>query len=297
MNQEKKYHCGFIAIVGAPNAGKSTLLNRIIGEKLAITSKKPQTTRNRILGILNRENSQMVFVDTPGVHKTSKVFNSRIVDTAISAMGDADMILLVVDASAPDHESENYTAGKLKELDKPVILALNKTDIASKVILLSTIKKWSEKFPFFDIIPVSAEKGDQVELLLETMEKTLPEGPAMFPEDQYTDLSERFICAEIIREKVFRFTGEEIPYSTAVIIESFSASEDGRIYMDAVIHVEKDSQKGIVIGKGGAKLKEIGTASRAELEKFLNAKVFLKTFVRVQKNWTRDNRCLKDFGY
>lgn len=296
MGFEKEYRCGFIAIVGAPNAGKSTLLNRIIGEKIAITSKKPQTTRNRILGILNRPYSQMVFVDTPGVHRTSKVFNSRIVDAAITAMGDADLILLVVDASVPDHDSEEYTAKKLKEFNKPVILALNKTDAVHKPFLLDLMKKWAGLHDFAEIIPISAEKGDQVDVLLDSMEKVLPESPALFPEDQLTDLPERFLCAEIIREKVFRLTGDEIPYATAVTIESFS-EEPKIVRIEAAIHVERESQKGIIIGKGGLKLKEIGSASRADLEEFLGSKVFLKTFVRVQKNWTRDGKSLKNFGY
>jgi len=297
MGMEKEEHkCGFIAIVGAPNAGKSTLLNKIIGEKIAITSKKPQTTRNRILGILNRPSSQMIFVDTPGVHKTNKVFNARIVDTAISAMGDADLILLVVDASESDREAEDYTATKLREFNKPVILVLNKTDIVHKPALLEMIKKWTWKYEFLEIIPVSAEKGDQVDVLIDSMEKALPESPALFPEDQLTDLPERFLCAEIIREKVFRLTGDEIPYATAVTIEVFS-EEAKLVRIEAAIHVERDSQKGIIIGKGGLKLKEIGSAARADLETFLGTKVFLQTFVRVQKNWTRDGKSLRNFGY
>lgn len=296
MGNTNEHKCGFIAIVGAPNAGKSTLLNRVIGEKIAITSKKPQTTRNRILGILNRPESQMVFVDTPGVHKTNKRFNSRIVDTAISAMGDADLILLVVDASESDRESEDYTAEKLKEFKKPVILALNKTDITHKPALLEHINKWASKHNFIEIVPISAENGDQVELLLDAMEKAIPEGPALFPEDQLTDLPERFLCAEIIREKVFRLTGDEIPYSTAVTIDTYT-EEPKIVRIEATIHVERDSQKGIVIGKGGAKLKEIGSSARADLEDFLGVKVFLQTFVRVQRNWTRDGHTLKEFGY
>lgn len=296
MNLEKEHRCGFIAIVGAPNAGKSTLLNRVIGEKIAITSKKPQTTRNRILGILNRPGSQMVFVDTPGVHRTNKVFNSRIVDAAITAMGDADLILLVVDASSPDRDSEEYTAKKLKEFNKPVILALNKTDVVHKPVLLDLIKKWSAMHDFSAIIPISAENGDQVDTLLDSMENGLPESPALFPEDQLTDLPERFLCAEIIREKVFRLTGDEVPYATAVTIESFS-EEPKIVRIEAAIHVERDSQKGIIIGKGGLKLKEIGSAARADLEAFLGTRVFLTTFVRVQRNWTRDGRSLSDFGY
>ncbi|WP_035276789.1 GTPase Era [Desulforegula conservatrix] len=296
MGIKEEHKCGFIAIVGAPNAGKSTLLNKIIGEKIAITSKKPQTTRNRILGILNRPSSQMIFVDTPGVHKTNKVFNARIVDTAISAMGDADLILLVVDASESDREAEDYTATKLREFNKPVILVLNKTDIVHKPALLEMIKKWTWKYEFLEIIPVSAEKGDQVDVLIDSMEKALPESPALFPEDQLTDLPERFLCAEIIREKVFRLTGDEIPYATAVTIEVFS-EEAKLVRIEAAIHVERDSQKGIIIGKGGLKLKEIGSAARADLEVFLGTKVFLQTFVRVQKNWTRDGKSLRNFGY
>lgn len=292
------FKSGFVAIAGAPNAGKSTLLNRILGEKISITSKKPQTTRNRILGVLHRPSSQLVFIDTPGLHKAKDPLNIRIVDVALSALGDVDMILIVVDVANPDPNSEDFIVKKLKKQKRPVILALNKIDLVEKTSLLNIIDKWDKAYSFESIIPISAKHGAQVEELVEAMEALLPKGPPFFPEETITDLPERFIAAEMIREKVFRLTGQEIPYSTAVTVDSFSEEKKGNLVkIHATIHVERDSQKGIVIGKKGSKLKKIGEEARKEIERMVGVKVFLKLFVRVQKNWSKDTKALRRFGY
>ncbi len=292
------FKSGYVSIVGAPNAGKSTLLNRMLGEKISITSKKPQTTRNRILGVLHRTKSQMVFFDTPGVFQAKDKLNVRIVDTALSALGDADLVLVVVDVSRPDPNAERYLVKRLKSQTQPVVLAMNKIDLIEKSGLLEIIVKWSSVYGFKDVVPISAQHGTQVEDLIAAMEKILPNGPPFFPEDTLTDVSERFIVAELIREQVFRMTGEEIPYATAVTVDTFKAKKEGRlISIEATIHLERDSQKGIVIGKHGGKLKQIGTRSREQIEQLLGTKVFLKLFVRIQKNWRKDTKAIRRFGY
>ena len=292
------FKSGYVSIVGAPNAGKSTLLNRMLGEKISITSKKPQTTRNRILGVLHRTQSQMVFFDTPGVFQAKDKLNVRIVDTALSALGDADLILVVVDVSRPDPNAERYLVKRLESQNRPVVLAMNKIDLIEKSGLLEIIAKWSSVYGFKNVVPISARHGTQVEDLITAMEKILPNGPPFFPEDTLTDVSERFIVAELIREQVFRMTGEEIPYATAVTVDTFKGKKEGRlISIEATIHLERDSQKGIVIGKHGSKLKQIGTRSREQIEQLLGTKVFLKLFVRIQKNWRKDTKAIRRFGY
>jgi GTP-binding protein Era len=292
------FKSGYVAIVGVPNAGKSTLLNRMLGEKISITSKKPQTTRNRILGVMHRPGAQLVFIDTPGIFKAKDTLNLRIVDSALAAIGDADLIVLVLDAAKPDPTSEYFLVRRLQEQQRPVILALNKIDLIEKSALLKIIQKWSTEYRFDVIVPISATEGTQIEKLIETMENFLPLGPPYFPEDALTDLPQRFMAAEMIRETVFRLTGEEIPYATAVTVDSFKEEKDGRLVkIEATIHLERSSQKGIVIGKEGSKLKRIGTDSRKKIEHMLETKVFLKLFVRVQKNWRKDTRALKKFGY
>jgi len=297
-NQLADFRSGFVAIAGAPNVGKSTLLNQMLGEKISITSKKPQTTRNRILGVLHRPAAQLIFIDTPGVHQTAHPLNIRIVAAALTAMGDVDVILVVVDVAGPDPDAEAFLVKKLNALKQPVVLVLNKIDSIKKTLLLTMMDQWSKKYVFEAIIPVSAILGAQVEELIETVESLLPKGPPLFPEDTITDMPERFIAAEMIREKVFRTTGQEIPYSTAVSVESFSEQKKGALVkINATIHVERASQKGMVIGKNGSKLKQIGQAARLEIERMLGTKVFLKLFVRVQKNWSKDTKALRKFGY
>ena len=292
------FKSGYIAIVGAPNAGKSTLLNRLLGEKISITSKKPQTTRNRILGVMHRPGAQMVFLDTPGIFKAKDTLNLRIVDTALSTIDEADVMLFVVDAAHPDPTSEYFLAKRLQKQQRPVIVALNKIDRINKTDLLAVIQKWSTEHYFEVIIPISATEGTQIKQLITVMENMLPGGPPYFPEDTLTDVPERFIVAELIREQVFRLTGEEIPYATAVTVESFKEDKNGRlIKIDANIHLERDSQKGIIIGKNGSKLKQIGTRSREQIQRLLGTKVYLKLFVKIQKNWRKDTKAIRRFGY
>ena len=293
-----RHRSGFVGIAGPPNVGKSTLLNRILGEKISITSSKPQTTRNRILGIAHRPEAQIIFVDTPGVHGARKALNIRMVASALAALDDMDVVLLVLDAAAPDPASENLLVKKLGQLRRPLILALNKTDLVAKPALLALIARWSQAVAFEALVPVSAQTGDQLPALLQALEACLPLGPPLFPADAITDMPERFIAAEMIREKVFRFTGQEIPYSTAVTIERFAEeTRPALVKIFATIHVERDSQKGVVIGKGGAKLKQIGVAARSEIERIIGAQVYLKLLVRVEKNWSQDSRALRKFGY
>ena len=289
---------GFVAIAGAPNVGKSTLMNRILGEKISITSSKPQTTRNRILGVLHCPNAQLVFIDTPGIHKARSPLNIRIVDTALSILGDVDLILLVTDVSEPDLKSEEVLKKKLQTQNKPVLLVLNKIDLIKKSPLSEIIENVSARQLFEKVVPVSAKQGSGIDELVQSMEALLPPGPPFFPPESLTDLPERFIAAEMIREKVFRLTGQEIPYATAVTVDRFQGDEEtALVKIDASIHVERDSQKGIIIGKSGAKLKQIGAAARKEIEKMVGATVFLKLFVRVQKNWSKDTKALRRFGY
>ena len=292
------FKSGFVAIAGAPNVGKSTLLNRMLGEKISITSKKPQTTRNRILGVVHRPRSQIVFVDTPGVHNAKSTLNIRIVDVALSALGDADLILLVADVTHPDAPSEAMLVDKLGKQKRPVMLALNKIDLVDNAPVLSAIDSWSKAFSFREIIPVSAKHGIGVDTLFAVMESALPNGPPFFTEDTITDMPERFIAAEIIREKAFRLTGQEIPYSVAVTIDAFSEDDVRQLVkIFASIHVERNSQKGIIIGKSGKKLRQIGEAARKDIERMVGSRVFLKLFVRVQKNWSSDTKALSKFGY
>ena len=294
----KNFKSGFVAIIGAPNVGKSTLLNKILGQKLSITSKKPQTTRNRILGIIHRPEAQIVFLDTPGIHTSDKPLNVRIVEIALSVLGDVDLVLMLADASKPDIESEKLLLKSLKKQNTPVILALNKIDLIKKPALLLQISAWTKQFPFLSVIPISAKQGDQLEELLTAMIQVLPPGPPLYPEETVTDLPMRFIAAEMIREKVFRLTGQEIPYAVAVTVDAFQSEKaNTRISIHATIHVERDSQKGIVIGKKGSKLKQIGEAARKEIEEMVGARVFLKLFVRVQKNWSKDTKAIRRFGY
>ncbi|MBF0573281.1 MAG: GTPase Era [Desulfamplus sp.] len=290
------FRSGFVAIVGAPNAGKSTLLNRVTGEKISITSNKPQTTRDRILGVVEREASQIVFVDTPGIHNAKSILNRKIVDQALSAVEDVDAILLMVDVSSKDIESEQLIIQQLKNSQKNVILAINKIDLVSSEIVLPRIKESAAIYDFKSIVPISAKNGIQIEELIKEIELLLPEGPRLFPKDTLTDMSEKFIAGEMIREKIFRLTGMEIPYSSAVTVDSFKV-EKKLIVIHASIHLDKDSQKGIVIGKGGQMLKKIGENARKDIERMTGSKVLLKLLVKVTKNWSHNQNMLKEFGY
>ena len=292
------HRSGFITIIGPPNVGKSTFLNRVLGEKISITSNKPQTTRNRILGIRHHPHSQMIFLDTPGIHKANNLLNTRIVESAIGALADAEVVLLIVDASAPDHESEQILIKNLKTLKCPLILAINKIDKIEKFHLLKLIATWQHAHLFSAVVPISAKYGSQISELVEEIHNNLPKGPPYFPKDSLTDMPKRFIAAEIIREKAFRLTGQEIPYGIAVTMDSFKEDNSSRLVrIQATLHVERNSQKGILIGKHGSKLRQIGESARKEIQSMVGCRVFLKLFVRVQKNWRKDMKALRKFGY
>ena len=295
---DSNFRSGFVVLAGAPNAGKSTLLNRLLGEKISITSKKPQTTRNRILGVMHRPAAQIIFIDTPGVHRAKGLLNVRIVESALAAFADVDVVLVLIDAARPQPVDEKFLVAQLAVRKKPVVLAINKIDLIDKDNILTLIDQWSQRFAFDAIVPISAQFGTQLDRLIECIQNLLPPGPPLYPEDVITDMPERFIAAEMIREKVFRLTGQEIPYATAVTIDTFKEVKRGRlIVVHATIHVERSSQKAMVIGAGGRKLKEIGQASRQAIERMVGVQVLLKLFVRVQKNWRKDTKALRRFGY
>ncbi len=293
------FRSGFVAISGPPNAGKSTLINRLTGEKISITSNKPQTTRNRILGIVNGKKAQTIFMDTPGIFKAAGKLNTRMVESAISALADVDVILLMIDVSARSREKdEALIVDQLDKIKKPAVLALNKIDRVKKPAILEHIEKWRTVYPFEHIFPVSARHGQQTGELLRAIEALLPAGDPLFPEDMVTDMPERFIAAEMIREKIFRLTDREIPYAAAVSIDTFQEKKKGTvIHIRATIHVEKASQKGIIIGKKGQMLKKIGEKSRQDIQRMTGVKIYLELFVRVQNKWRSDDTILAEFGY
>ncbi|RQW86341.1 MAG: GTPase Era [Geobacter sp.] len=291
------FRSGFVAIIGRPNVGKSTLLNQVLGEKVVITSDKPQTTRNRVQGIHNLPGAQIVFIDTPGIHNARSRLNQFMMEAALSSVKGVDVVLLLADASTFTGNPDELLLEVLGGINVPVVLALNKIDLLPKEKLLEVIAAHAQLHPFREIVPVSAATGDGVELLVQLLSGLLPEGVAYFPDDILTDLPERFIVAEMIREKVFRLTHDEVPYSTAVSIDSFKERADGLVSISAVITVERDSQKGIIIGKKGEMLKKIGRQARLEIEQLLDARVFLELFVKVSKDWRENRRMMKELGY
>ena len=298
--EEKKteFKSGFVSLIGRPNTGKSTLLNLLLGEKIAIISSKPQTTRNRILGIKNLPTGQIVFLDTPGVHYSRTKLNQAMVKVALATLQEVDVVCFLIEADRPDNEENDLILEDFKKVSKPVILVINKIDLVSKGRLLPIMERYSQLRSFEQIIPISALLGDGVDVLGAELLKILPEGPKFFPEDMITDLSERFLVAEFIREKVIQLTREEIPYSTAVEVEEFKEREEKNlIVIKAIIQVERESQKGIVIGEKGRMLKEIGRLAREEIEAFLGVRVFLELWVKVEKNWREDPRVLRRLGY
>jgi len=292
------FRSGFVGIIGKPNTGKSTLMNLMVGEKIAISTHKPQTTRNRIMGIRTTPTQQFIFLDTPGIHVARTPLNRQMVSTAMSVFHDANMLLLLTDAGAPIGEDDTLIVGSLKGITIPVVLVINKIDLIGKEKLLPLIDEVRRLHPFEEIVPISALKGFNVDRLLDIIGKILPEGPHYFPDDMITDRSERFLAAEMIRERITLLTHKEVPYSTAVVIDSFKEdTAKGLLRIQATVHVEKDSQKGIIIGKKGSMLKRIGTGARLEMERFFDTRVYLELFVRVQKDWAQDSRMLGEFGY
>jgi len=300
---EKPVKSGLVAIVGPPNAGKSTLMNNLLGQKISIVTPKPQTTRNRIAGIVNTEEYQVVFLDTPGLHKSRDPLNVEMVRIAMESLAEVDIVVFLVDVSLPlpekiKQKNRQEFLSYIKHIKCPAVMVLNKVDLIDRLQLLPMIENYSELFPFRAVIPLSALHGDGTDDLMTEILSLLPIGPRYFPEDIPTDASERFLCSEIIREKIFLLTGQEIPYSTAVIIDSFKEDERKKlITIHASIVLEKNSQKGIVIGKGGKKLKAIGIASRKDIEVLLGEKVLLKLWVKVKKNWSQNAQFLKELGF
>jgi GTP-binding protein Era len=286
---------GFVSIIGRPNSGKSTLLNRLVGEKISIVTDKPQTTRRVVRGIVTRPEGQITLLDTPGIHKPIHLMNEQMMNSVRNTVADVDLILLIVDASTSFGRGDEFTLDFLNAISTKKILLLNKIDRIQKNVLLPIIDRYSRLGNFEQIIPISALTGENVEDVVGAIFKDLSEGPMFYPPDQMTDQPERAIAAEMIREKLIMLTEEEMPYSTAVVIDRFEEGE--KIYrIFAAIFVERDSQKAIVIGKGGQKLKEIGTAARIELEAFFGRKIFLEMHVKVKKNWRDDEDTLRSLG-
>lgn len=299
MQQESNFQSGFISIIGRPNVGKSTFLNRVIGQKIAIMSDKPQTTRNKIQGVLTRENSQMIFIDTPGIHKPKHKLGEFMMKVSKNTLREVDLIMFMVNAEEKIGKGDEFILEMLADTKTPVFLVINKIDKIHPDELIEVISSYKDRFDFAEIVPISALEGNNVDNLLQTIEKYLPEGPQYYPADQVTDHPERFIISELIREKVLHLTREEIPHSIAVVIERIRRDENNEnlIHVHATIMVERDSQKGIVIGKRGALLKEIGTLARKDIEMLLGSKVFLELWVKVQKDWRNKSSYLRDFGY
>lgn len=291
------HRSGFVAIVGRPNVGKSTLLNQFLGEKIAIVSPKPQTTRNRITGIRTTPGSQIVFLDTPGIHRAHSLMNRRMVEVALKTLREVEVALWLLDAREGTRREDEDIARTLKESRATTLILLNKMDLISRGKLLPLMERCSVLLPEREIIPISALKGENVSLVLEQIEKFLPEGPRYYPEGEVTDQTERFVASEIIREKIFLLTREEIPYGTAVSIDEFVEKEEKKlVVIKATIHVEREAHRPILIGKKGAMLKEIGIQARGELESLLGCKLFLELFVKVQRGWTQDPHALTELG-
>lgn len=288
---------GFVAIVGRPNVGKSTLLNRIVGQKIAIMSDKAQTTRNKIQGVYTTDKTQIVFIDTPGIHKPKHRLGDYMVEAAYSALHEVEVVLFMVAADQKRGKGDDMIIERLKKLNVPVYLVINKIDKIHPNDLLEQIDDFKSQMDFAQIIPISATQGNNFETLMNELETIMPAGPQYFPEDQITDHPEYFVVSELIREKILQLTRDEVPHSVAVVIDSMKRKPDEKVQIQATIIIERDSQKGIIIGKGGAMLKKIGTQARKDIEKLLGDKVFLELWVKVQKDWRDKQVYLTDFGY
>ena len=294
---ENKHKSGFIAVIGRPNVGKSTLINSLIGQKIAIMSDKPQTTRNRILCILTQEDAQIVFLDTPGIHKPKHKLGEYMVRAAENTLKEVDAILFVVDATEDMGAGEFYILERLQATNKPVILIVNKLDLIDKSRVLPIISRYADKYQFEGVVPISAKEKTNLDGLLTEIKKYLPEGPQYYPEDMVTDQPERLIVAELVREKVLQLTREEIPHAVAVDVDEMTTRANQDVYIRATIYVERDSQKGIVIGSRGKLLKDIGALARKDIETLLGSKVFLDLWVKVKKDWRNRDNVLKGFGF
>jgi GTP-binding protein Era len=296
-SEKAPFRSGYVAIVGRPNVGKSTLLNRLLGEKVAIVTPKPQTTRNRITGILTRADSQTVFLDTPGIHPSRSLLNRRMVDVALQTLHEVDGVLWLLDAQRRAGIEDERIAARLAALRTPVLILLNKIDLVAKGKLLPLMQRCSEWLPGKEIVPISALNGENLPLVQKIVDPWLPEGPQYFSQGEFTDQSERFVASEIIREKIFLLTREEIPYGVAVTIDEFTdKSEKNLVVIKATIHTDRSSHKPILIGKQGSMLKEVGRGAREELEALLGCKIFLELFVKVDEGWTENPHALTEMG-
>lgn len=297
MDNEEKFHSGFIALVGRPNVGKSTLLNIVLGEKISIVSAHAQTTRNKITGVWNGENSQIVFLDTPGMHKPKSKLGEVIRQSTVDAIGEVDIVVMICACDDPPGAGDRYLLSLLENKKTPVVLVLNKIDLVSEVAILKKIKQYSQMYNFKEIIPVSAQTGRNMDELMQILEKMLPEGPKYFPDDMITDQPERIIVQEIVREKILLRTHEEIPHAIGVFTEEFKVRENGKVYIRCTIYVERDSQKRIVIGSKGSLLKDAGKEAREEIQKVVGSPVFLDLWVKVNRDWKNKDYMLRELGY
>ncbi|GIN89652.1 GTPase Era [Siminovitchia terrae] len=298
VRDDREFKSGFISIIGRPNVGKSTFLNRVIGQKIAIMSDKPQTTRNKVQGVLTTDEAQMVFIDTPGIHKPKHKLGDFMIKLAINTFREVDLILFMINAEEGYGRGDEFIIEQLKNVQTPVFLVINKIDQVHPDQLLVLIEQYKEMYPFKEVIPISALEGNNVERLIQQIQEYLPEGPQYYPSDQVTDHPERFIVSELIREKALHLTREEVPHSIAVVIDQMKKEDNKElIHVMATIVVERDSQKGIVIGKQGKMLKEIGQRARKDIENLMGSKVFLELWVKVQKDWRNKATHLRDFGF
>ena len=288
---------GFVAIVGRPNVGKSTLLNRVVGQKIAIMSDTAQTTRNKIQGVYTTDDAQLIFIDTPGIHKPKHRLGDFMVETAYSALREVDVTLFMISADQKRGKGDDFIIERLRQSQTPVFLVINKIDKVHPDALLAIIEDYSSQMDFAEIVPISATEGNNFETLMKLLIDEMPEGPQYFPEDQITDHPEYFIVSELVREKVLLLTRDEVPHSVAVVVDSMKRDHNDKVHIQATIIVERDSQKGIIIGKGGKMLKQIGTKARLDIEHLLDDKVFLELWVKVQKDWRDKQTFLTDYGY
>ncbi|GIO27577.1 GTPase Era [Ornithinibacillus bavariensis] len=294
---ETNYKSGFIAIIGRPNVGKSTFMNKVIGQKIAIMSDKPQTTRNKIQGVLTQSDAQFVFIDTPGIHKPKHRLGDFMVKIAENTLNEVDAVLFMINAEEGYGRGDQFIIDRLQRVNSPVFLVVNKIDLVHPDKLLPLIELYREKYDFEEIIPISALEGNNINRLLDVLKGYLPEGPQFYPADQVTDHPERFIISELIREKVLHLTREEIPHSIAVVIENIEKRESNAIFIQAVIVTERKSQKGILIGKQGSMLKNVGKNARKDIEALLGSKVYLELWVKVQKDWRNKQSQLYEYGF
>lgn len=296
-NKNKKFHSGFVAIVGRPNVGKSTFMNYVIGQKIAIMSNVPQTTRNKIQGIYTTDKEQIIFIDTPGIHKAHNKLGDFMVQSSLSTLNEVDTVMFMISANEERGAGDNFIIEHLKQIKKPVYLVINKIDLINPNKLLEIMDDYKDAVDWKEVVPISAIQGNNVSEFIDTLAAELPEGPQYYPDDQVTDHPERFIAAELIREKVLMLTRQEVPHSVAVVIESLKRQDKRKIHIQATIIVDRPTQKGIIIGHGGQMLKKIGTLAREDIERLLGDKVYLELWVKVSEGWRDKQSLLQSYGY